>query len=177
MLGSGRPDESTPEMNRLSTTAWEIGAGLACAALLGTGAYLFATRKRPTAEELEQARRKFLVEAGRIVDGMLLDAHEIQATDGRTLTMLLFSYRIGGVDYECSQDITALRNVVDLQQVRAGFPCSVRYQPGSPQNSIVFAEDWTGMRMGLPALPPLADTEAGDRKPLRAGGSRPPAQA
>jgi len=177
MLGTGRPDESTPKMNRLSTTAWEIGAGLACAALLGTGAYLFTTRKRPTAEELEQARRKFLVEAGRIVDGMLLDVHEIQAADDRTLTMLLFSYRIGGVDYECSQDITSMRNVVNLQQIRAGFPCSVRYQPGSPQNSIVFAEEWSGMRMGLPVLPAFAKPEPSDQGPLRGGGRRPKARA
>ncbi len=64
-------------------------------------------RKRPTAEELERARRQFLVQSGRLVDGMLLDICEVAAEDGRTLTMLLFSYRIGGVDYECSQDITA----------------------------------------------------------------------
>ena len=33
----------------------------------------------------------------------------------------------------------------------AGFPCSARYQPGNPQNSIVVAEEWSGLRMGLPA--------------------------
>jgi len=31
----------------------------------------------------------------RLVDGMLLDVCEIQGEDGRTLTMLMFSYRIG----------------------------------------------------------------------------------
>ena len=67
--------------------------------------------------------------------------------------MLLFSYRIGGVDYECSQDITDMRGVVDINQIRAGFPCTVRYQPGNPQNSIVVAEEWTGLRVGLPVLP------------------------
>ena len=68
-------------------------------------------RKRPTAEELERARRQFLVQSGRLVDGMLLDIYEVDAEDGRTLTMLLFNYRIGGVDYECSQDITDMRGV------------------------------------------------------------------
>ncbi len=38
-------------------------------------------------------------------------------------------------------------------QVRAGFPCSVRYQPGNPQNSIVVAEDWSGLRANAPVLP------------------------
>ena len=93
------------------------------------------------------------MQSGRLVDGMLLDIYEVEAEDGRTLTMLLFSYRIGGVDYECSQDITAMRDVVDAVEVRAGFPCTVRYQPGNPQNSIVVAEGWTGLRDGLPQLP------------------------
>ena len=63
----------------------------------------------------------------RLVDGMLLlDIQEMEAKDGRTLTLLLFiSYRIAGVDYECSQDITAMRDVVNAGEVRAGFPCSV----------------------------------------------------
>ncbi len=41
-------------------------------------------RKRPTAEELERARRRFLVQSGRLVDGMLLDICEVEAPeDGR----------------------------------------------------------------------------------------------
>ncbi len=39
--------------------------------------------------------------------------------------------------------------VVDAAKVRAGFPCTVRYQPGNPQNSIVVAEEWTGLREGF----------------------------
>lgn len=139
-------------MTRLSTSAWEIAACVAAAALVGAGAWFYTKRKRPTPEELELARRRLLVESGRIVDGMLLEVREMDASDGRPNTLLLFSYRIGGVDYECSQDITLLRGVVDLDRIRAGFPCSVRYQPGSPQNSIVFAENWSGMRMGEPAF-------------------------
>jgi hypothetical protein len=69
-------------------------------------------RKRPTPEELERARRQFLAHSGRLVDGMLLDICEVEAPQksknepARTLTMLVYSYRIGGVDYESSQDIT-----------------------------------------------------------------------
>jgi hypothetical protein len=164
-------------MTRISTTAWEIAACLTGAALLGAGAYWYAHRKRPTPEELELARRQMLVLHGRIVDGMLQDVCEIDAADGRRLTMLLFSYRIGGVDYECSQDITQLRNLVDLMQIRAGFPCSVRYQPGNPQNSIVFAENWSGMRMGLPVLPVFGDPQGTEKRMRRAERSRPQTQS
>jgi hypothetical protein len=131
------------------------------AALLALGLWM-VFRKRPTAEELERARRLFLAHSGRLVDGMLLDVCEVQAEDGRTLTMLLYSYRIGGVDYESSQDITDMSGVVDALQVRAGFPCSARYQPGNPHNSIVVAEEWSGLRVGLPVFPAYEDPDPVD---------------
>ncbi|PWT76156.1 MAG: hypothetical protein C5B46_01685 [Proteobacteria bacterium] len=131
----------------------EIAAGaVVVAGAASFGAWMMF-RKRPTAQELEVARRQFLSQSGRLVDGTLLDVCDVPAEDGRTLTMLLYGYRIGGVDYECTQDITELRNVVDAATVRAGFPCSVRYQPGNPQNSIVVAEKWSGIRASLPLIP------------------------
>jgi hypothetical protein len=153
----------------MTANAGAIVAGLAGVALLGTGAAWLMLRKRPTPEEIERERRQMLVQSGRIVDGMLLDVCEVDVADGRKLTMLMFSYRIGGVDYECSQDITLMRDIVDTSQVRAGFPCSVRYQPGNPQNSIVVAEQWTGMRMGLPLMKPYDDPEPLDMSHLRPG--------
>lgn len=156
-------------MTDLTTNDWEIVALLGSVAVLAAAGLWFVLRKRPTAEELERARRRFLVQSGRLVDGMLLDICEVEATDGRTLTMLLFSYRIAGVDYECSQDITNMRDVVDSSHVRAGFPCTIRYQPGNPQNSIVVAEEWTGMRMGIPQLPVFDDPEPVDLSHLRPG--------
>ena len=134
-----------------SKTGWEIAGGVTAVAALAGAVAWWVMRKRPTADELEEARRKLLVQSGRLVDGMLLDTCSVKADDGRTLTMLLFSYRIGGVDYECSQDIS-LVNGVDVERVRPGFPCSVRYQSGNPQNSIVVAEGWSGLRDGLPRL-------------------------
>jgi hypothetical protein len=143
----------------LYANAWVIAAAAVLgAALLALGLWM-VFRKRPTAEELERARRLFLAHSGRLVDGMLLDVCEVEAEDGRTLTMLLYSYRIGGVDYESSQDITDMRGVVDALQVRAGFPCSARYQPGNPHNSIVVAEEWSGLRVGLPVFPAYEDPD------------------
>jgi hypothetical protein len=148
---------------------WAIGAGLLVLASVAALVLWRFLRKRLSAQELELARRQFLVQSGRIVDGMLLDVCAVDAEDGRTLTMLLFSYRIGGVDYECSQDVTDMLEVVDTAQVRAGFPCSVRYQPGNPQNSIVVAELWTGLRIGLPQLPVYEDPDPIDLSHLRPG--------
>ena len=141
-------------MIQLNKNGWELVAGIVSVAVLSAGAIWLLKRKRPTEAELEQRRRQLLVQSGRIVDGMLLDLNELAAPDGGTLTMLLFNYRIGGGDYECSQDITALRDIVDLSHVRVGFPCSVRYQPGNPQNSIVIAESWSGLREGLTQIHP-----------------------
>jgi hypothetical protein len=152
-----------------SVSEWQMAGGLAGGVALGAFAVWLLLHKRPSAEAMERERRRFLVQSGRLVDGMLLDVCEVEATDGRTLTMLLYSYRIGGVDYECSQDLTDIRGVVDSGQVRAGFPCSVRYQPGNPQNSIVVAESWTGLRGGIPVLPAFEDPDPLDASHLRPG--------
>jgi hypothetical protein len=159
-------------MANFSANAWAAIAGLVA---LGALALWLVLRKRPTSEELERERRRFLVQSGRLVDGMLLDVCEVQAPaksksePARALILLLYNYRIGGVNYECSQDITDMPGVVDVSQVRAGFPCSARYQPGNPQNSIVIAEDWSGVRAGLPVLPAYDDPDPLDMSHLRPG--------
>jgi hypothetical protein len=156
-------------------TDWQIAAGLALIAAITALVLWLALHRRLTAQELERGRRLFLVQSGRLVDGMLLDICEVEAAarskkePARTLTLLLFHYRIAGVDYECSQDITDMGGVVEAAQVRAGFPCSVRYQPGNPQNSIVVAEEWTGLRAGLPVLPSFDDPNPLDLSHLRPG--------
>jgi hypothetical protein len=134
-------------------TTWEAAAGITLIAGLTAGAVLYLRRKKPTEEELERARRKMLSQSGRLVDGMLLDIREMTLDDGRPLTMLEYKYRSAGVDYECSQDVTTLLTIVDPAEVRAGYPCTVRYQPGNPQNSIVLAESWSGLRSSLPVYP------------------------
>jgi len=162
-------------MTFLNMTEWQMAAGLALIAVMCALVLWLVLHRRPTAQELERARRLFLVQSGRLVDGMLFDICEVEAPAkgkneaGRTLTMLLYSYRIAGVDYECSQDITDMRDVVDADHVRAGYPCTARYQPGNPQNSIVVAEEWTGLRAGLPVLPEFDDPDPLDMSHLRPG--------
>jgi hypothetical protein len=159
--------EVPPPMTLQNTEMMGIAAGATLVAgITGLGLWL-ALRKRPSPEEIELARRQFLTQSGRLVDGTVLDVCEVPAKDGRTLTMLLYEYRNGGVDYECAQDITDMRDVLDASRVQSGFPCSVRYQPGNPQNSIVVAEKWTGLRAGIPVLPVYNDPDPLNRSHLR----------
>jgi len=155
-------------MTLLSRNTWEAAAGVALIAGMTVGTVLYLRRKRPTEEELERTRRKMLAQSGRVIDGMLLDVREITTEDGRPLTMLEYKYRSSGVDYECSQDVTSLLSIMDANQMRAGFPCSVRYQTGNPQNSIVISETWTGLRSSLPVFPVSTNSKRKDLGQLRA---------
>src|SRR5580658_11152071 len=57
-------------MDAPNTNTWEIASSLALIAAMGSAAFWLLFRKRPTAEELERARRQFLVQSGRLSDGM-----------------------------------------------------------------------------------------------------------
>jgi hypothetical protein len=139
-------------MVQISVREWQIAGVVAGAALAGAATYWLLHRKHPTADELELERREMLLSFGRIVDGMLLDGFQITAEDGTTRDMLLYQYEISGVNYECSQDITRLGDVLDPAAIKIGMPCSIRYQPGSPENSILVSERWSGLRDGVPVM-------------------------
>jgi len=117
-----------------------VGGG---AAVL-TSYFLFRP-KRKTADDLERERRQMLNDIGRITDGTVIDVQEIE-TANRPATMLIYHYDVAGVSYECSQDVTYLRQRINLHSCRTGVPTSVRYDPHNPGNSIVVAENWIGLR-------------------------------
>jgi hypothetical protein len=158
-------------MNLRNVSPWEMAGSLLILGALPAVVLWYSTRKRPSPVELETARRAMLVQSGRIVDGTFLDVAEVESEDGHMLTLVLFQYRIGGVDYECSQDITELRDAIDLSGVRSGFPCSVRYQPGNAQNSIVVAETWSGLRGSVPQAPAVRELSSLDLTHSRPGQS------
>ena len=114
-------------------------------------------RRRPTPEEIERERRVQLVRTGRIMDGTILDISELESpTDAdhpREIHFILYKYEIGGVVYECSQEVTTLRDLVTPSELRLGFPCSVRYDVHRPENSIVVAENWSGLRTTAESVP------------------------
>lgn len=144
-------------MNSLSLRDPQVIGVFVAACLCAGGVIAWSKlRKRPTEEELERQRRQQLVKSGRIIDGTILDIsdidpHESGRADG--MQLILYRYTIAGVIYECSQDVTLLKDYVDIYQCRLSFPCSVRYDPHTPSNSIIVAEDWSGLRDTANSVP------------------------
>jgi len=117
---------------------------IGAAALLA--AYLLLRRKPAGPDELEKKRREWLDQAGRITDGTVIDVQELRLEGRKPATMLIFQYDVAGVSYEASQDVTYLRQLINLHSCRLGLPTSVRYDPHNPGNSIVVSERWMGLR-------------------------------
>jgi len=109
-------------------------------------AYLMFGRKKKTPAEIEHERRDWLNQIGRITDGTVIDVQELVPNGHPAATMLIFQYDVGGVSYEASQDVTYLRQWINLHSCRLGVPTSVRYDPQNPGNSIVVSEKWMGLR-------------------------------
>jgi hypothetical protein len=120
-----------------------MAAGTAAAA---AGVWQWIRSHRMTPEQRERQRRQRLSQIGRICDGTVLDVQEISANGHGPTQLLIYSYDVGGVSYESSQDVTHLREIVDINSCRLGLPSSVRYDPRNPGNSIVVSEAWTGLR-------------------------------
>jgi hypothetical protein len=137
-------------------------AGLAI--LAAVGVFFWLRRKPPDAAEIERERRAYLNRVGRIVEGQVLEvvehAHEailpapgkpgpVQAqakVESRLpLRLLYYTYAISGVTYETAQDITGLEERLHLTRVAAGQTASVKYDPSNPSNSILLADDWSGL--------------------------------
>jgi hypothetical protein len=59
--------------------------------------------------------------------------------------LLHYTYAISGVSYETAQDVTGLEERLHLARVAAGQVASVKYDPSNPSNSILLADDWSGL--------------------------------
>ena len=112
---------------------------------LAVAAYALLRRKAKNADEVELERRSWLNTVGRITDGTVIDVQEITNAN-RPATMLIYQYDVAGVSYEASQDVTYLRQWINLHSCRLGLPTSVKYDARNPGNSMVIAEGWMGLR-------------------------------
>lgn len=111
-------------------------------ALLGLA--LWAVMRRSTSqEERERLRRDRLARQGRIVDGSLVDVLPNMTHP----QIVLYRYRVSGVVYECTQDISAVAHQVHARGLAGAFdlPVQVRYERNNPGDSIVLAEGWNGL--------------------------------
>ena len=113
-----------------------VVAGLV--ALAGAALYL-VLRRRPTPEELELRRRTALAATGRLIDGTVHDAIPTEQQPN----VLFYRYRVSGVTYDCSQDVSGLGE--HLAHLRLDLPIQVRYDPHNPGDSIVVSETWNGL--------------------------------
>ena len=129
-------------MDSLRLYGLVAGSGIAL-----LGAYALLRRKPKTPDELERERRACLEGTGRITDGTVIDVQELAAaTNYHAAIMLIYKYDVAGVSYEASQDVTYLRQKINLHSCRLGVPTSVRYDPHNPGNSMVVSERWMGLR-------------------------------
>ena len=128
-----------------SIRLYPIFAFGALAAIIG---YALLSRKNKKSEtQIERVRRAQLTLGGRIIDGNVIDVLELEDDEsGRQMILLIYTYDVAGVTYEASQDVTHLRQFIDLYSCRLGLLASVKYDPHNPGDSIVISETWSGLR-------------------------------
>lgn len=88
-------------------------------------------------EKRERKRRLELHRHGRLGDALITEATE---------AMLYYSYSVRGVQYEASQDVSALRDRLPAEPERLVGPASLKYSSKNPGNSILVCEEWSGLR-------------------------------
>ncbi len=111
--------------------------------------------RAPDRDEIERQRRAYLNQIGRIVEGQITDLVEVTEDTPRRKSnkdshgrrkLVCYSYSISGVSYETAQDITSLEGHAGLERIITGLPASIKYDPSNPSNSILIADDWSGLR-------------------------------
>jgi len=135
------------------------GALIAAVAMI---AYAFL-RPAVNPEDEERKRRLYLNQIGRIAEGQIVELVErppestetkkgLFGTSARPLKdmrprhLVSYSYLISGVTYQTAQDITGLESQVRLERLVAGQPASIKYDASNPSDSILVADDWSGLR-------------------------------
>jgi len=93
-------------------------------------------RSRISPDEKERRRRSMLLSTGKMGDANLVDIRD---------KLLVYSYAVRGVEYTAAQDVSRLQAFVPDEIASLG-PICVKYDPRNPANSIVLAEEWSGLR-------------------------------
>ncbi len=145
---------------------WRVLLGVAGGAVLAASSALYWLRRHPPdPDEIERKRRSHVNQVGRIVEGQVVEIFETPSPQAQTGTPWLFSrrspsitpaanggrklvcysYSISGVTYQTAQDVTGLEERACLDRLVVGQPASVKYDPANPTNSILVADDWSGL--------------------------------
>ena len=115
----------------------KIGLACAVAAILVSLAIWIARRRRSTPEKRERLRRLSIHTTGRIGDAFLTEVRE---------NLLHYTYQVRGVQYEASQDVSALRDLLPADPERMIGMVGMKYLSKNPANSILICEEWSGLR-------------------------------
>lgn len=117
----------------------------AAAAIVGYA--LLSRNPKRSGDLMELERRTQLTHGGRIIEGTVIDVQEIEESPTQQqMVLLIYTYDVAGVSYEASQDVTHLRQFIDLYSCRLGLLASIKYDPHNPGDSIVISETWSGLR-------------------------------
>jgi hypothetical protein len=143
---------------------WKLVLAMGGAALAAIAMIVYAfLRPEGDPEDEERKRRLHLNQIGRIAEGQVVDLAEHPPVpkkprkklfgfgarplaDLRPRYLVSYSYSISGVTYHTAQDITGLESQVRLDRLVPGLPASVKYDPSNPVDSILVADDWSGLR-------------------------------
>ena len=142
---------------------WKLTLALGCAAIAAIVMIAYAfIRPAVDPEEAERKRRLHLNQIGRIAEGQVVELVEhppeprparkgLFGSRARPVVALSrhlvsYSYAISGVTYQTAQDITGLESQIRFDSLVAGQPASIKYDPSNPSDSILVADDWSGLR-------------------------------
>ena len=121
-----------------------VALGAILVVLAGALGYRAWRSSRIAPEEIERRRRAELVAQGKMGDAII-----VEFRDG----YLFYSYDVRGVEYTASQDVSFMRELMPVDLAAMG-PICVKYDARNAANSIVVAEDWSGLRKSKASPPP-----------------------
>lgn len=143
---------------------WKVVLAMGGAAIAALAMIVYAfMRPAVNPDEEERKRRLYLNQIGRIAEGQIVELVERPPEsrearkglfgssarplkDMRPRHLVSYSYLISGVTYQTAQDITGLESQVRLERLVAGQPASIKYDAANPSDSILVADDWSGLR-------------------------------
>lgn len=143
---------------------WKLVLAMGGAAIAALAMIVYAfLRPAVNPEAEERKRRLHLNQIGRIAEGQVVELVEHPPeskgsrkglfvagarplADMRPRQLVSYSYAISGVTYHTAQDITGLEGQIRFERLVAGQPASVKYDPSNPSDSILVADDWSGLR-------------------------------
>ncbi len=143
---------------------WKLVLAMGGAFAAGVAMIVYAFLRPKVDEEAEERKRRLhLNQIGRIAEGQVVELVEQPAeakkaqkklfgaaarplSEMRPRHLVSYSYAISGVTYHTAQDITGLESQVRLERLVPGQPASIKYDPANPVDSILVADDWSGLR-------------------------------